>query len=329
MWSSLLIQTFAIYPFTRTLLQRYQGLKGFIAAVVFLLSCSAASIWFETRNITNYYQTLGLSVDADAAQIKKAWKVHSQFWHPDKNAAANAEQMFVHITEAYKVLSDNELRDIYNRFGEEARERRTGQISGNIPHMQLLLGAGTFYVVWVVLSYFTTMGRGIDRGRTWTLTALALIAVIELNLKFGSLQVVVPFFSHWTSADIIDFLHRFYPGILSACRILAIVTWFDVEGYQIKLLRDLCDDNRRIIDLLMSLQYELKKSQDPTTAEPLPEEVRQRLVKAAEHLEPAAIKAGQRVKASKVIEENKNSGGIPSWVWMVGLYAAFYFMGGR
>ncbi len=40
-------------------------------------------------------------------------------YHPDKNKAANAQQKFVEINNAYEVLSDKEKRTLYDQFGEE------------------------------------------------------------------------------------------------------------------------------------------------------------------------------------------------------------------
>jgi len=62
----------------------------------------------------NYYQILGVSYGVDLSTIKKAYRQLALQYHPDKNKAANAEQMFIAITEAYEVLRDKIKRAEYD-----------------------------------------------------------------------------------------------------------------------------------------------------------------------------------------------------------------------
>ena len=64
----------------------------------------------------DYYEVLGVSRNADDAQIKKAYRKLAKKYHPDTNAGdANAEQKFKEVTEAYTVLSDKEKRKLYDQ----------------------------------------------------------------------------------------------------------------------------------------------------------------------------------------------------------------------
>ena len=67
----------------------------------------------------DYYKILGISKGAADEDIKKAYRKQALKWHPDKNKAANAEEKFKEIAEAYDVLSDQKKRDIYDQYGEE------------------------------------------------------------------------------------------------------------------------------------------------------------------------------------------------------------------
>ena len=65
----------------------------------------------------DYYETLGVSKDADDKELKKAFRSLARNYHPDKNDAPDADEKFKEIQEAYAVLSDSEKRRNYDRFG--------------------------------------------------------------------------------------------------------------------------------------------------------------------------------------------------------------------
>ena len=80
----------------------------------------------------DYYEVLGVSRNADDAQIKKAYRKLAKKYHPDTNAGdANAEQKFKEVTEAYTVLSDKEKRKLYDQFGHAAFDQTAGAGAGN------------------------------------------------------------------------------------------------------------------------------------------------------------------------------------------------------
>lgn len=69
----------------------------------------------------DYYKILGIQKGAADEDIKKAYRKQALKWHPDKNKAANAEEKFKEIAEAYEVLSDPKKREIYDQYGEEGK----------------------------------------------------------------------------------------------------------------------------------------------------------------------------------------------------------------
>jgi len=71
----------------------------------------------------DYYDILGISKNASAAEIKKAYRKKAIEFHPDKNPGDHkAEEMFKKAAEAYEVLSNEDKRARYDRFGHQAFE---------------------------------------------------------------------------------------------------------------------------------------------------------------------------------------------------------------
>ncbi|MCI5044079.1 MAG: molecular chaperone DnaJ [Aquisalinus sp.] len=69
----------------------------------------------------DYYSTLGVAKDADEKAIKSAFRKLAMKYHPDQNQGdAEAEKKFKEIGEAYEVLSDEQKRAAYDRFGHAA-----------------------------------------------------------------------------------------------------------------------------------------------------------------------------------------------------------------
>ena len=68
--------------------------------------------------MADFYELLGVSRDADADTLKRAYRQQARKYHPDVNKEAGAEEKFKEIGKAYEVLSDSQKRARYDQFGE-------------------------------------------------------------------------------------------------------------------------------------------------------------------------------------------------------------------
>ncbi|MDR1782408.1 MAG: molecular chaperone DnaJ [Bacilli bacterium] len=74
----------------------------------------------------DYYEVLGISKNADASEIKKAYRKQAKKYHPDANDSPDAEDKFKEIQEAYEILSDPQKKATYDQFGHAAFDQNGG-----------------------------------------------------------------------------------------------------------------------------------------------------------------------------------------------------------
>lgn len=75
----------------------------------------------------DYYEILGVSKDADAATLKKAYRKLAMKYHPDRNPDdKDADAKFKEATEAYEVLGDAQKRQMYDQYGHAGVDGQAG-----------------------------------------------------------------------------------------------------------------------------------------------------------------------------------------------------------
>jgi len=67
----------------------------------------------------DYYEVLGVPRSASQDDLKAAFRKLARQYHPDVNKSPDAEERFKEINEAYAILSDDQRRSAYDRFGHE------------------------------------------------------------------------------------------------------------------------------------------------------------------------------------------------------------------
>lgn len=97
-------------------------------------ACACGAL--RTTDLFSFNQVLGVSRDASAREIKKAYRAKALELHPDKlgpNVTEADEQAFIDVATAYEVLSDPSKRRRYDSFGPEVSERRCRQSLSSLP----------------------------------------------------------------------------------------------------------------------------------------------------------------------------------------------------
>ncbi len=79
----------------------------------------------------DYYEVLGVSKDASAQELKKAYRRVAMKHHPDRNPGdKESEDKFKEASEAYEVLSDEQKRAAYDQFGHAGVDGQGGMGGG-------------------------------------------------------------------------------------------------------------------------------------------------------------------------------------------------------
>lgn len=107
----------------------------------------------------DYYEVLGVERDATEDQIKRAFRKKAVKLHPDHNDAPDANEQFAELNEAYSVLSDDQKRAMYDRYGTVDG---AGMGSGYVDFSDIFGGMG---VDDIFSSFFGGGGSGGGSGR--------------------------------------------------------------------------------------------------------------------------------------------------------------------
>ncbi|KAJ3241743.1 hypothetical protein HDU78_001702 [Chytriomyces hyalinus] len=88
---------------------------------------SGASVWTEDTPAPqpqqSYYEIIGIERDADADQIRRAYRKQALKCHPDKRGDDPvAAEQFQRLSKAYEVLSDEKKRQVYDKYGANGVE---------------------------------------------------------------------------------------------------------------------------------------------------------------------------------------------------------------
>ena len=79
----------------------------------------------------DYYHVLGVERNATPEDVKKAYRKLAVKYHPDKNPGdKSAEDKFKELGEAYEVLSNEDKRAAYDRYGHQAFTQGGGGFGG-------------------------------------------------------------------------------------------------------------------------------------------------------------------------------------------------------
>jgi molecular chaperone DnaJ len=114
----------------------------------------------------DYYEVLGVSKSADAAELKKAYRKLAVQYHPDRNPDDKvAEDKFKEAAEAYEVLSDPDKKAKYDRYGHAGVNGQGGFSGGGMTMDDIFSQFGDVFGDSGFGSFFGGGGGGAASGR--------------------------------------------------------------------------------------------------------------------------------------------------------------------
>ena len=117
----------------------------------------------------DYYDVLGVSKSASAAEVKSAYRKQAMQWHPDRNKSKDAEEKFKEINEAFQILGDPKKKVQYDQFGHAATGPQYQQQQGPFSYTYSNMGGtdfGGFGDPFEIFEQFFGGGMGGRRGPT-------------------------------------------------------------------------------------------------------------------------------------------------------------------
>ena len=103
-------------------------------------------MFFESgKKDTKLYDTLGVKPEASETEIKKSYRKLALKYHPDRNKdnKEECEAKFKEISAAYEILSDNEKRSNYDKFGLDAVKNMGGPNINPFDIFSSMFGGGS------------------------------------------------------------------------------------------------------------------------------------------------------------------------------------------
>lgn len=190
--------------------QKYQKSRKDIVMILAVLYFGWKMGSIVLNQDTNFYEALGLSFPSKTSKIRKAFRKLSVKFHPDKGGT---EEHFNLIREAYEILSDVNLRRVYNRLGKSVFSCKTCVSFVDYWLQMRMIDTVFNYFFAVIFLMWSTWSHSRAWMRPWLWLTLFLCVGIELVYIFSDEAPLLLSQPHF---QVVELLRQSYYIILSA-----------------------------------------------------------------------------------------------------------------
>jgi len=258
--SGFFFYVFIVHPATAWILRpgRFERKKAIVYAIGFLAALAAIKTGLEIEaKGPNHYSLLDVTRNSNPLEIKRAYKRLSLSLHPDKNPDPAATEKFHQVKSAYDVLMDLELREVYNKFGDEGIKANK-----RFDETQFFIELAVFYITWATMAFVLTLGKKSGDARQWIFTGLIVMLVSEIAIMTsGTNPIPVSAFPRTVEFEYVWLLHALFPAFMNGCRSMGSYLYVDLDDQARRLLLALQEQNKDILLVLRDVQINVQTLQ--------------------------------------------------------------------
>ncbi|RYH08378.1 hypothetical protein EON65_40930 [archaeon] len=218
---------------------------------------------------------------------------------------------------------DEQLRDIYNRFGPNALD-----FDPRKDEMKLISDIAIQYVFWGVLSFIFTLHSSAKASRVWL--AIVMIVILSAEVCFCLTGTSLPVWmlpNTLTEHELIFYLHSAYPAILAFLAALSMFLYVDIDLTSMAVLKDVFMHQQAVHGVLQEVDSVVDIASKPILSSQDVQhiqEVRSRLMRLRSDMELQGESFGRRIEDLK--QSSSNPGANYYWILFVLLYGGIYFL---
>jgi len=190
----------------------------------------------------DYYECLGIALDAEPEDVKKAFKKASLRWHPDKvqggdAAQKEASEKFNELTRAREVLEDPERRKTYDTFGIDLGEDRPEMEVWTIGLATMASPLGTFLLKTFLARVALWVISFVWVGRILMLLLCIYAALYALNFTYKGTSIrnpeMLPFLLQVSIVCLVIIFYWVWPLLSETVCVLWLLT--EITGAELLL----------------------------------------------------------------------------------------------
>ena len=243
-----------VYPITNWLASPRRGwsrLYGALLAATFLGTIAILHMIYDNREKgPNHYILLDVDRGVSLTGLKKAYRNLALTSHPDKSDSPTAAEDFQRIQTAFRVLSDADMRKVYDRLGDSVAKISEKHV---IDHKYIIVQMLVYYASSLIFAFLMTFSEANGDAMTTSIFALIVVLLIEILLVLEEVQIPIWLLPYHTSHDVIAVLHRLFPAFMNGCRCIIGAYTIDQKEKRVEALTALSEASKESTQKLIHI----------------------------------------------------------------------------